>query len=78
MSGTGWTTAITRIVVAQAELLDYTGHVNRGLPRVAARRLVEEINSLRATVGWPPLNMTGRWRREKSSGQITGDRWGGA
>jgi hypothetical protein len=57
------TAAITRIANAQTELLDYTGHVNRGLPRAQARELILEIGRLRALVGWKSLDMTGRWRR---------------
>ena len=52
-----------RIVQAQAELLDHTGHVHRGLPRQRALALVAEVNELRAANGWKPLDMTGRWRR---------------
>lgn len=51
------------IVGLQAELLDHSGHVNRGLTRERARALVEEINALRTANGWKPLDMTGRWRR---------------
>jgi hypothetical protein len=55
-----------RIVTLQARLLDYTGHVTPGLPRAEALALVEEINALRVANGWRPLNMEGRWRRQKS------------
>lgn len=57
------TRVITRIGIAQAELLDHSGHVARGLSRVAARELVAEIDALRGSVGWAPLDMGGRWRR---------------
>lgn len=54
---------ITRIVQAQSELLDHSGHVHRGLPRSKAVALIAEINDLRVKCGWPPLDMRGRWRR---------------
>jgi hypothetical protein len=57
------TRVISRIGNAQAELLDHTGHVTRGLSRVTARGLVAEIDALRGLVGWAPLDMGGRWRR---------------
>lgn len=57
------TTVITRIALAQVELLDHTGHVIRGLPRKRAKSLVARINEDRLAVGWKPLDMQGRWRR---------------
>jgi hypothetical protein len=58
------TAVITRIGNAQAELLDHSGHVNRGLGRAKANELVGEINNLRHRVGWKPLDMAGRWKRQ--------------
>lgn len=57
------TVVITRITTAQNELLDYTGHVNKGLPRARARELATTINDLRASIGWKTLDMGGRWGR---------------
>lgn len=54
--------ATTRIACAQSELLDHTGHVQRGMARATSTALVAEINALRAQVGWKPLDMTGRYR----------------
>jgi hypothetical protein len=59
------TSAITRIARLQSELLDYTGHVTRGMSRDDARIALDEIQRLRARVGWQPLIMAGRWRRSK-------------
>lgn len=53
----------TQVVKLQSDLLDYTGHVRRGLTQQRARDLVEKINGTRETLGWRPLDMTGRWRR---------------
>jgi hypothetical protein len=49
-----------RIITAQAELLDYTGHVRTELTPYRVRRLVHEINVLRIANGWKTLNMNGR------------------
>ena len=57
------TRRISEIGSAQCELLDYTGHVYRGMSKPEADALVERINTLRASVGWRPLDMTDRWHR---------------
>lgn len=57
------TRAITRIACLQNELLDHTGHVTRGMSRDDRRITLDEIQRLRAKVGWKPLDMTGRTRR---------------
>lgn len=57
--------AIARICCLQAELLDYTGHVTRGMSRDDTRITLDEIQRLRELVGWKPLDMTGRWRRAR-------------
>jgi len=57
------TNAITRIARLQVQLLDHTGHVNRGMSRDDRRITLNEIQRLRAAVGWKPLDMTGRTRR---------------
>ena len=54
------TTAITRIACAQSDLLDYTGHVVAGMRVTTRRALVAEIQALRSSVGWSPLDMAGR------------------
>lgn len=56
------TAAITRIAVAQNELLDHSGHVRSELDEQAARRLLREINQLRRQVAWPALSLRGRRR----------------
>lgn len=57
------TATITRIVQLQNSILDHSGHVIRGTPRVSLRATVDEIQRLRESVGWEPLDMTGRYRR---------------
>jgi hypothetical protein len=57
-----------RIITRQADLLDHSGHVRRGLGRDQARVLVSEINLLRGLNGWAPLDMAGRWRRPRRRG----------
>lgn len=57
------TSLITRIARLQVELFDHTGHVRRGMPRDDRRITLEEIQRLRALVGWAPIDMTGRTRR---------------
>jgi hypothetical protein len=64
------TSAITRIGRLQAQLLDHTGHVTPGLSRDGARIALDEIQRLRALVGWCPLDMTGRWRRQRASSGV--------
>ena len=57
------TKMITRIARLQNELLDYTGHVTRGLSRDDRKIILDEIQRLRSLVGWEPLDMAGRTRR---------------
>jgi chromosome segregation ATPase len=52
-----------RLITLQGELLDYSGHVTRGLPRGRALELLEEIQGIRRNRGWRALDMAGRWRR---------------
>lgn len=54
---------LTRLVRLQTQLLDHTGHVVRGLSRDDARVTLDEIQRVRALLGWKPLDMTGRYRR---------------
>ena len=51
------------IVRLQAELLDHTGHLTRGLTRARTQELIASINFLRDANGWRRLSMKGRWRR---------------
>lgn len=48
------------IVALQNELLDHAGQVHGYLSRGHVRRLVRNINRLRAANGWQPLNLAGR------------------
>ena len=57
------TSVITRIALLQNKLLDHTGHVTRGQSRDDTRITLDEIQRLRAQVGWKPLAMAGRWHR---------------
>jgi hypothetical protein len=52
-----------RIITLQAQLLDHTGHVRRGMSRDAVRSTLDEINRMRELNGWKPLDMRGRYRR---------------
>jgi hypothetical protein len=54
------TRRITRIANAQNELLDHSGHVWAHLCVSRRRALVTEINRLRGSVAWKPLDMRGR------------------
>lgn len=54
------------IITLQARLLDYSGHVTRGLGHEERRTLLGEINALRAQNGWQPLDMSRRTRRAAS------------
>jgi hypothetical protein len=56
---------ITRIATLQNGLLDHSGHVRRGQSRGDVRVTLDEIQRLRARVDWKPLDMTGRWRRDR-------------
>lgn len=49
-----------RIVCAESDLLDHSGHVRSGLTARARQDLVREIQVLRAANGWGPLNLAGR------------------
>ena len=51
------------LVLLQGELMDYTGHVRYGLTRKRALLIVNEIQRLRLELGFPALDMAGRWRR---------------
>jgi hypothetical protein len=64
------TRAITRIGNLQVSILDHTGHVRRGLSRDDVRITVDEIQRLRGLVGWKPLDMTGRYRRQYSPRRV--------
>jgi hypothetical protein len=55
----------TRIIRMQAQLLDHSGHVTRGLSRDDTRILLDEVNFLRERNGWQPLDMTGRRQRRR-------------
>lgn len=44
-----------RIVHLQARLLDHTGHIHRGMSRLDASCLLDEINSLREMNGWATI-----------------------
>jgi hypothetical protein len=57
------TRIITRIVRLQNSILDHTGHVIRGTSRDDLRITVDEIQRLRESIGWGPLDMAGRKRR---------------
>jgi hypothetical protein len=59
------TSIITRIGCLQAQLLDHSGHVTRGLSLDDRRIILDEIQRLRARVGWQPLDMTGRSQRKR-------------
>lgn len=53
------------ITATQAQLLDHSGHVRRGLSRDDARMLLDYVNWLRERNGWKSLDMTGRWQRAR-------------
>ena len=56
--------ASTALAAAQAQLLDYSGHIRAGIGRRRQRELVREIQALRASLGWKPLDMAGRGRED--------------
>jgi hypothetical protein len=63
MSITATASRDARIITAQAQLLDYSGHITRGLPIAERSALLVEIDELRAANGWAPLDMAHRSRR---------------
>jgi len=54
------TTASTTLSKLQSQLLDYTGHVNKELPATKRIALVSQIQGIRKSRGWSPLDMSGR------------------
>jgi hypothetical protein len=44
------------------ELFDGDGHVRRRVSREHATAIVDELNQLRATLGWLEIDLEGHWR----------------
>lgn len=58
------TQMLTRLARMQNTLLDHSGHVVKGLSHDDVRMMVDEIKRMRDLMGWKPLDMTGRYRRQ--------------
>ncbi len=56
------TTAVTTVRWLEQRLFDGDGHVRRQVSREQAQAIVDELNLLRATLGWLEIDLEGRWR----------------
>ncbi len=56
------TAAVTRVRWLEQRLFDADGQVRRLVSREQAQAIVDELNRLRATLGWLEVNLDGRWR----------------
>jgi hypothetical protein len=56
------TAAVARVRWLEQQLFDGDGHVRRRVSRDQAQAIVDELNRLRATLGWLEVDLAGRWR----------------
>jgi hypothetical protein len=56
------TAAVARVRWLEHELFDGDGHVRRRVSREHATAIVDELNQLRATLGWLEIDLEGHWR----------------
>jgi hypothetical protein len=56
------TAAVTRVRWLEHQLFDADGQVRRRVRREQAQAIVDELNQLRATLGWLEVDLAGRWR----------------
>jgi hypothetical protein len=62
LTGQEKTTAVTRVRWLEQRLFDGDGHVRRQVSREQAQAIVDELNQLRAILGWLEIDLEGRWR----------------
>jgi hypothetical protein len=56
------TAAVARVRWLEQQLFDGDGQVRRRVSRAQAQTIVDELNELRATLGWLEVDLAGRWR----------------
>jgi hypothetical protein len=56
------TAAVTKVRWLEQQLFDGDGQVRRHVSREQAHAIVDELNRLRATLGWLEVDLAGRWR----------------
>jgi hypothetical protein len=56
------TAAVTRVRWLEQQLFDGDGQVRRRVSREHAQAIVDDLNQLRATLGWLEVDLAGRWR----------------
>ena len=56
------TAAVARVRWLEQQLFDGDGQVRRRVSRDQAQTIVDELNELRATLGWLEVDLAGRWR----------------
>jgi hypothetical protein len=61
LSGPAKTAAVTKVLCLEHELFE-DGHVRAGITHKSAVAVVDELNQLRATLGWLEVDLDGRWR----------------
>ena len=61
MTGHEKTAAVTRVRWLEQQLFE-DGQVRRRITRETAQAIVDELNQLRAALGWLEIDLEGRWR----------------
>jgi hypothetical protein len=61
LTGQEKTAAVARVRWLEHELFE-DGHVRRRITRETAQAVVDELNKLRAALGWLEVDLEGRWR----------------
>jgi hypothetical protein len=56
------TAAVARVRWLEQRLFDGDGQVRRRVSRDQAQTIVDELNELRAALGWLEVDLAGRWR----------------
>jgi hypothetical protein len=61
LSGPAKTAAVTKVRCLEHELFE-DGHVRAGITHKNAVEVIDELNQLRAALGWLEVDLDGRWR----------------
>ena len=61
LSGPAKTAAVTKVRCLEHELFE-DGHVRAGVTPKTALEVIDELNQLRAALGWLEVDLDGRWR----------------
>jgi hypothetical protein len=61
LTGQEKTAAVTRVRWLEHQLFE-DGQVRRRITRETAQAIVDELNQLRAALGWLEIDLEGRWR----------------